>query len=43
MQLYRDIGYITQQQYESVDGKCKDQGAVLPDACTALLDEVEFN
>jgi hypothetical protein len=40
MQLYRDIGYITQEQYENVDKECKDQGADLPETCTKLLDDV---
>ena len=40
MQLYRDVGYISQEQYEMIDGKCKDQGAVLPDDCVKELDKV---
>jgi len=42
VQLYRDIGYITQSQYEAVDSKCKNQGAELPKECTVLLDEVKL-
>lgn len=42
MQLYRDIGYITQAQYENVDAKCANQGADLSDDCTKLLDEVNL-
>jgi len=41
MQLYRDFGYITQEQYNTVDGKCKDKGAVLPDDCNKLLDDID--
>lgn len=41
MQLYRDFGYITQEQYDNVSSKCKDQGGVLPDDCTKLLDSVK--
>jgi hypothetical protein len=42
IQLYRDIGYITQAQYEAVDSKCANQGADLPDDCSKLLDEVQL-
>jgi len=41
MQLYRDIGYISQAQYETVDSKCANQGADLSDDCTKLLDDVD--
>ena len=41
MQLYRDIGFISEAQYQEVDAKCKDQGADLPEACTKLLDAVK--
>lgn len=40
MQLFRDLGYISQEKFEQVDSKCKDQGPVLPKECTDLLDEV---
>jgi len=40
MQLYRDIGYITQTQYETVESKCANQGSNLPVECTTVLDEV---
>jgi hypothetical protein len=42
MQLYRDIGYISQAQYETVDSKCANQGAKLSDDCTKLLDDVNL-
>lgn len=40
MQLYRDIGYISQEQYETVDEECRDQGAELTQKCMQLIDEV---
>ena len=40
MVLYRDLGFISQEQYELVDSKCKDHGSVLPDDCVKLMDEV---
>jgi len=42
MQLFRDFGYISQAQYDDVDGKCKDQGAELSDECQAAIDQVEI-
>ena len=38
MQLYRDIGYIRQEQFEKVDQACRNQGAELSKDCTLLLD-----
>lgn len=40
MQLYRDLGYISQELYNQVDSKCSNQGSVLPDDCQKLLDDV---
>lgn len=40
VQLFRDYGYITQEKYEEVDKKCRDQGAVLSQECQNILDEV---
>ena len=42
MQLYRDYGIISQEMYDLVDGKCKDQGEELPKECTDLLDQVKL-
>lgn len=41
MQLYRDLGFISKEQYDEVDGKCRDQGPILPDDCQKLLDEID--
>lgn len=40
MMLYRDLGFISQDQYELVDSKCANQGPDLPDDCKKLLDDV---
>jgi carboxypeptidase C (cathepsin A) len=40
MQLFRDLGYISQEQYELVDATCKDQGPVLSDKCQDMVDAV---
>jgi len=40
MQLFSDYGYITQEQFQNVDGKCKDQGPELPDDCQKALEDV---
>ena len=40
IQLFRDYGYINQEQFENVDSKCKNQGPELPDDCKQALDEV---
>ena len=34
------MGYISQAQYELIDGKCKGKGQDLPDDCVAELDKV---
>jgi hypothetical protein len=41
MQLYRDYGFITNQTYNEVDAKCKNNKD-LPKDCTDLLDKVKF-
>jgi len=33
MQLFRDLGYISEDMYQQVDKLCKDQGPVLPKDC----------
>lgn len=43
MQLFRDYGYISQDQFEQIDQKCKDQGADLPDECNKALEEVPLS
>lgn len=42
MVLYRDLGFISQEQYEQIEGKCSGHGADLPDDCTKLMDEVQL-
>jgi hypothetical protein len=37
MQLFMDLGYISQKQLETIDGLCKSQGPILPDNCKAAL------
>jgi len=41
MQLYRDIGYISDSQYQDVDKKCKNQGSELTKECQDALDKVD--
>lgn len=43
MQLFRDYGYITQAQFEEVDGKCKDQGPELSKECQQALENVSLS
>ena len=40
MELYRDVGYISQEQYETIESKCKGKGADLPDDCVKEMDKV---
>ena len=40
MELFRDFGFISQEQYDLVDSKCKNQGSKLPDDCIKIMDEV---
>jgi hypothetical protein len=42
MQLFRDLGYISQEQLETIDGLCKNQGPILPDNCKAALADVSL-
>ena len=39
MQLFRDYGFITNEMYNEVDGKCNNKKE-LPQDCTDLLDKV---
>lgn len=38
MQLYRDIGFITEDMFAKLEELCADKGQGLPDDCAALLD-----
>ena len=40
MVLYRDLGFISQEQYDTIDKACSGKGQDLPDDCVKLLDEV---
>ena len=40
MVLYRDLGFISQEQYEQIESKCAGKGADLPKECTDLMDKV---
>lgn len=40
MVLYRDLGFISQEQYEEVEKKCAGKGADLPQDCVDAMDKV---
>ena len=42
MVLYRDLGFISQEQYEQVESKCAGKGSDLPTDCVELMDKVSF-
>ena len=40
MEMVRNFGYITDEQYKEIDYKCGRAGKVLPKECEDLLDKV---
>lgn len=42
MVLYRDLGFISQEQYEDIEKKCAGKGQDLPDDCVDAMDKVNL-